>query len=380
MKPLFKMDIKNYTDPAAHIRRPSARAVIQTGDGRLAMVYSRKYQYYKFPGGGIRDGEGREEALVREVREETGLILRRDSIREYGSVLRIQKSERQENTVFEQENFYYTCLAEKAAKQQNLDDYEKESGFELQYVHARNAAAANKVCAVQDDFDLVMIARDTAVLEILSGMTPEPSAAMAEFLLKNAVNSNPGPWEQHSRYAAESARRIAGRCPGLDPERAYVYGLLHDIGRKFGISGLAHVYDGYHYLLGLGYANAARIALTHSFNLKDIHDYIGKFDITESAQEEIRILLSDMEYDDYDCLIQLCDSIAKADGIVSLEERMGDVKSRYGYYPQKKWDRNIWLKEYFEEKMQEGLYQAVGTGENGQKDPVSDIFFPTATG
>ena len=89
---------------------------------------------------------------------------------------------------------------------------------------------------------------------------------------------------------------------------------------------------------------------------------IGKFDINESEQEEIRALLAGIEYNDYDFLIQLCDAIAKADGIVSLEERMNDVKSRYGYYPQKKWDRNIWLKTYFEEKMQEELYQVVGAG------------------
>ena len=108
MKTLFKMDMKNYADSDTRIRRPSARAVIRVADGRLALVYSRKHQYYKFPGGGIRDGEDHAEALAREVREETGLRIRRDSIREYGSVLRLQKSGRQEDTVFEQENFYYT--------------------------------------------------------------------------------------------------------------------------------------------------------------------------------------------------------------------------------------------------------------------------------
>ncbi|EOS35722.1 hypothetical protein C808_04463 [Lachnospiraceae bacterium M18-1] len=70
MKPLFKMDIKNYADSDIHIRRPSARAVIRAEDGRLAMVYSRKYQYYKFPGGGIQNGEDNTEALAREVLEE----------------------------------------------------------------------------------------------------------------------------------------------------------------------------------------------------------------------------------------------------------------------------------------------------------------------
>lgn len=354
MERLFKMDIKNYSKSDIAVSRPSARAVIWAGDDKLAMVYSRRYKYYKFPGGGICSDEDKKEALAREVHEETGLVVKMDSIREYGSVLRSQKSGRQGNTVFEQENFYYLCSVD-AVGEQELDEYEKEAEFELQYVSAGDAIAVNKACAIEDEFTLVHIARDTEVLERMIGKTPEPSVYMAEFLLKSAAKCNPGPWEQHSRYVAESARRIAGLCPGLDEEKAYIYGLLHDIGRKFGVSYLAHVYDGYHYLLDMGYENAARIALTHSFNLKDIHDYIGQFDIPESAQEEIKILLAEIEYDDYDYLIQLCDAVAKADGIVSLEERMNDVKSRYGYYPQKKWDRNVWLKKYFEEKMRKKL-------------------------
>lgn len=353
MKRLFTLDIKDYDQSAVPVYRPSARAVISVEDEKLAMVYSRKYGYYKFPGGGIRDGEAGEDALAREVREETGLIVNRESIREYGSVLRRQKDGTEEPVVFEQENFYYLCAAEAKAREQELDGYEKEAEFELRFVTAKEAIEANQACVLEDAFSLVSISRDTQVLERFTGAVPEPSAGMAEFLLQSAVQCNPGPWEQHSRYTAESAERIARQCPGMDAGRAYVYGLLHDIGRKFGVSYLAHVYDGYHYLLDLGYANAARIALTHSFNLKDIHDYIGKFDIPESAREEIQILLKETEYDDYDYLIQLCDAFAKADGIVSLEERMNDVKSRYGYYPQAKWDRNLWLKAYFDQKMEQ---------------------------
>lgn len=185
------------------------------------------------------------------------------------------------------------------------------------------------------------------------------SIPVAKMLLKEAASCNPGPWEQHSEYVAEAARRIATECDGLNPEKAYVLGLLHDIGRRFGISYLAHVYDGYHYLLTLGYEDAARIALTHSFNLGKIEDYIGRFDISESKQAELVSLLADTKLDNYDYLIQLCDSIAKADGIVSLEERMNDVKNRYGYYPQEKWDRNMKLKLYFEKMMKKDLSQVV---------------------
>lgn len=52
----------------------------------------------------------------------------------------------------------------------------------------------------------------------------------AERLLREAESCNPGPWGNHSRIAAHCARKIAQEC-GLDPEKAYILGLLHDIGR-----------------------------------------------------------------------------------------------------------------------------------------------------
>ena len=52
----------------------------------------------------------------------------------------------------------------------------------------------------------------------------------------------------------------------MDAEKAYVLGLLHDIGRKFGVRHLGHVSDGYRFMMSLGYDEAAKICLTHSFN------------------------------------------------------------------------------------------------------------------
>ena len=55
--------------------------------------------------------------------------------------------------------------------------------------------------------------------------------------------------------------------------------------------------------------------------------------------------------------LQLCDSIGAAEGVVSMEERMGDVKRRYGYYPQEKWDANFALKDYFSKKIGMDIYE-----------------------
>lgn len=185
-----------------------------------------------------------------------------------------------------------------------------------------------------------------------------PTVEEAERLLREAESCNPGPWGNHSRVAAQCAKKIAAAA-GLDEEKAYVLGLMHDIGRKFGIKHLAHVFDGYHYMQSLGYEDAARICLTHSFCCPKLDVYIGNFDIPQEQQKQLQALLDQLVFDDYDRLIQLCDCLAGSEGVVDMEARMLDVKKRYGFYRQDKWDTNLWLKAYFEEKTGSNIYTIV---------------------
>lgn len=183
-----------------------------------------------------------------------------------------------------------------------------------------------------------------------------PTRQEALELVRDGLSCNPGPWGKHCLTAAHCVEKIAGACQDMDGERAYILGLLHDIGRKFGVRHLGHVSDGYTYMKSLGYDEAAKICLTHSFNNHTVEEYIGKFDVSREELAMITEELVKTVYDDYDRLIQLCDALAGADGVLDIEARMNDVKQRYGSYPQEKWDANIKLKRYFEEKMQQDLY------------------------
>lgn len=186
-----------------------------------------------------------------------------------------------------------------------------------------------------------------------------PTREEAEKLLQEAEQCNPGPWGNHSRVTAHCAEKIAGYCEDMDSEKAYIVGLLHDIGRKFGTRHMGHVADGYSYMMTLGYDEAARVCLTHSFNRQTTDDYIGNFDTTEEELQMIQDALRSIVMDEYDRLIQLCDSLAGAEEVLDIEERMGDVKRRYGGYPEEKWNKNLVIKRHFEEKMGKDLYIAV---------------------
>ena len=139
-----------------------------------------------------------------------------------------------------------------------------------------------------------------------------PTREEALKLIRDGLLFNPGPWGKHCLTAAHCAEKIAGACGDMDVEKAYILGLLHDIGRKF--------------------------------------------DVTDEELIIIKTELAKTIYDEYDRLIQLCDCLAGAEGVLDIENRMNDVKKRYGFYPQDKWNSNMNLKQYFEGKMNKDIY------------------------
>lgn len=55
--------------------RIASRALI-IKDSKVAVLYSRKYDFYTTPGGGVEQDETLEETCIREAKEETGLIIK----------------------------------------------------------------------------------------------------------------------------------------------------------------------------------------------------------------------------------------------------------------------------------------------------------------
>lgn len=163
MRTLINIDTKDYNPNGTVHIRPSVRGII-VRNGKVAMVHSRKYNYYKFPGGGLEPGETHEQALIREVAEETGLVVIPDSIHEYGMVHRKQRDHIAD--IFIQDNFYYLCDVEQEVMHQDLDDYEAEESFTLAFVDPGYAIRINK----EEDHgpkSQTMITRDAGILEIL---------------------------------------------------------------------------------------------------------------------------------------------------------------------------------------------------------------------
>lgn len=174
--------------------------------------------------------------------------------------------------------------------------------------------------------------------------------SVAEKALERAYNNNPGPWADHSRYVAKACENIAKHCFHLDITEAYLYGLLHDIGRYAGVSSEKHLIDGYRFCMERGWEKAAQICISHAFMVKDIASSIGVFDMPPEDKNFIEQFVKDAVYDDYDRLVQLCDALALPTGFCLLEERWADVTARYGIHPftEERQKAVLDIKAYFE--------------------------------
>jgi len=186
-----------------------------------------------------------------------------------------------------------------------------------------------------------------------------PTKQISEYELAIAGESNPGPWIKHSINTGIAASNIADKIKGLDPEKAYILGILHDIGRYVGVVTIPlHVYEGYKYAMSKGWNEVAKICMTHSYPLMQ-----KEFDYEPDNDVEIAIkeYIMDCKCDDYDLLIQLCDSLATDYGFCILEKRFVDVARRYGIWENTidRWNTKFQIKEYFEKMMGCSIYDVL---------------------
>ncbi len=163
MRKLFTLDRHDYEPDGTVFYRPSVRAIV-IREGKVLMVHSLKYDYYKFPGGGMEPGENRLEALCRETAEESGYRVLPETVREYGSVLRRERHEVVD--IFHQENYYYLCQVAEFPEHQDLDDYEAEERFTPEWVEPKVAVDINRN-REHGDAGTMMRLREARVLEML---------------------------------------------------------------------------------------------------------------------------------------------------------------------------------------------------------------------
>lgn len=164
-------------------------------------------------------------------------------------------------------------------------------------------------------------------------------------------------WIIHSKNVAHVAEKI-GELSGLDPEKSYVMGLLHDIGRGQNKK-IRHTILGYKILKENNIPEEiAKTTITHLYILQDGSNLGNQEkEFQNDEYEFVKNYLKNREYDDYDKLIQISDLIGGIK-IETIEERMFSVFCRYDIINNMPFCQQIQnLKDYFEKKMGTSIYK-----------------------
>lgn len=141
---MFKIDIGlvNIKSNAILNRRVAVRSVIYNQNS-LLMVQSKNGEY-KFPGGGVKIEEDLENALLREVREETGFTRVR-VLSLLGEAIERKKDMFNEDEFFEMNSQYYLCeLINDDTLNQDLDDYERDLEYKPVFIGLEEAIESNE--------------------------------------------------------------------------------------------------------------------------------------------------------------------------------------------------------------------------------------------
>ncbi|HIG96805.1 MAG TPA: NUDIX domain-containing protein [Candidatus Aenigmarchaeota archaeon] len=105
--------------------RAASRAILMN-NGKIALMNVTKHSYHKLPGGGIEKGESIEEALLREMKEETGCKIK--IIAELGKII-----EHRTHLGIIQTSYCYLAEVVKKGKPE-FDKGELSAGYKLEWV------------------------------------------------------------------------------------------------------------------------------------------------------------------------------------------------------------------------------------------------------
>jgi 8-oxo-dGTP pyrophosphatase MutT (NUDIX family) len=160
MKILKVYDSQNYTDDMPVFEKYSVRGVI-VRDGKIATQMGAAGDY-KILGGGVEPGEDFSDALLREVQEESGLLIKKETIREVGEILEMREDIFTKGLKYVCHSCFYLCDAREELGETHMTESEIAKGYHLVWATPEEIIAGNRAF-----MDEPWIRRDTEFIEMI---------------------------------------------------------------------------------------------------------------------------------------------------------------------------------------------------------------------
>ena len=129
MRILKTIDKGDYTSSMPVFEKYTVRGVI-IREGKLAVQQSKAGDY-KILGGGVEQGESLADALLREVQEESGLVVIPESIRPIGEIVEKRRDIFDPSMIYVCHSCFFFCDAMERMEAMHMTESEKEKGFHL---------------------------------------------------------------------------------------------------------------------------------------------------------------------------------------------------------------------------------------------------------
>ncbi|MBD3895760.1 NUDIX domain-containing protein [Halomonas sp. ML-15] len=161
-------DLTTLDVPAKRVlRRRAARGIVLDGE-EILLLYTRRYNDFSFPGGGVDEGEELLDGLHRELAEETG-AQGIEMLAPFGWVEEFRPHYKPEYDIMHMASYFYHCRAERALGEARPEGYEVANGMLPRWVNIHEAIAHNlSVMAAKEASMGLSIRRETLMLERVS--------------------------------------------------------------------------------------------------------------------------------------------------------------------------------------------------------------------
>mgnify|MGYP003664906834 FL=1 len=143
--------------------RLATRSITLQG-GNILLLYTKRYEDFSLPGGGLDLGEDKTEGRIRELKEETGA---RDikNIKPFGAYEEYRPWHKPDYDIQHMVSYCYTCDINTELGETNLESYEIKNGMKAIWVNIHEAIAHNNKTMASSFKKGMSIERETFLLK-----------------------------------------------------------------------------------------------------------------------------------------------------------------------------------------------------------------------
>ena len=162
LKTHYHPEVKNLENKSIFTRL-ATRSIATKGENIL-LLYTKRYDDYSLPGGGLDVGEDKVEGMIRELCEETGAKAI-TNIRPFGVYEEYRPWYKPDYDVQHMISYCYRCDIDKELGVSNMEQYETNNGMQPLWINIQDAITHNENVLATSEKKGMSIERETFLLK-----------------------------------------------------------------------------------------------------------------------------------------------------------------------------------------------------------------------